>query len=449
MSDKSASLGARLRACRQSSGLSQQELAELSGLSVRAISDLERDRTRWPYRDSLHRLADALGLRGAVRADFLGSADRRLGRSAPGASAGPGPGEPGPAERRRAARRRVVPQCLPAAVPAFVGRQAELDALSGVLHQPGGTAVVSAIGGIAGVGKTALAVHWAHQVAGEFPDGQLFVNLRGFDPSETPLAPGDAVRVLLDALQVPADQLPRTVEGQLGMYRTLLAGKRMLVVLDNARDAAQLRPLLPGSPTCRVVVTSRNQLISLAAIEAARPLALGVLTDSEARQLLQYRLGPGRVTDDPAAAAQIIVSCARLPLALCTVAARAAIRPDISLERVAADLVGQPSLDAFTDGGDPAADVRAVSPGPTSSWCPGPPGPSGWRACTPAGTSSDVRSPPSPAWARSTLVSCSTGWPACAWSRTPARPGMACMTCCANTRVNSPPTTARRSGWPR
>jgi hypothetical protein len=342
-----------------------------------------------------------------------------------------------------------VPRCLPAAVPAFVGRRPELDALSGVLHQPGGTAVVSAIGGIAGVGKTALAVHWAHQVAGEFPDGQLFVNLRGFDPSETPLAPGDAVRMLLDALQVPADQLPRTVEGQLGMYRTLLAGKRMLVVLDNARDAAQLRPLLPGSPTCRVVVTSRNQLTSLAAIEAARPLALDVLTDSEARQLLQHRLGAGRVTDDPAAAAQIIVSCARLPLALCTVAARAAIRPDVPLERVAADLVGNPSLDAFTDGGDPAADVRAVF-----SWSYQQLAPAAARAFRLGGLHPG-RDLEHYSLAALTGVSAEhagqllDGLARVCMVQDAGRPGMACMTCCADTHVSSPPATARGSGWLR
>src|SRR5947207_2637075 len=139
---------------------------------------------------------------------------------------------------------------------------------------PGGTAVITAIGGTAGVGKTALAVHWAHQVAGESPDGQLYVNLRGFDPSGTPVTPEEAVRVLLDSLDVPATRRPQTIEAQLGMYRSLLAGKRMVVLLDNPRDAAQVRPLLPGAPTCRVIVTSRNQLTGLVATAAARPLLL-------------------------------------------------------------------------------------------------------------------------------------------------------------------------------
>jgi tetratricopeptide (TPR) repeat protein len=245
-------------------------------------------------------------------------------------------------------------------VPAFVGREDQLAVLSQVLNQPGGTAVVTAIGGTAGVGKTALAVQWAHQVAAEFPDGQLFVNLRGFDPSDPPVTSAEAVRVFLDALQIPAHQLPQTVEGQLGLYRSLLAGKRMLVVLDNARDVAQVRPLLPGSPTCRVVVTSRNQLTSLAAIEAARPLTLGVLTDAEARQLLRQRLGADRVDAEPDAVARIIAACAYLPLALSVIAARAAMRLDLSLAQVAEDLATRPDLDAFADGGDPAADVRAA-----------------------------------------------------------------------------------------
>src|ERR1700690_1036431 len=174
--------GARLRSGRHSAGLSQQELAERSGLSVRTISDLERGRTRWPYRDSVQRLADALGLRDGARAGFIATAGRRLAPAAAAASAGSPDGE-----GRRAPAGRGVPRQLPAAVPAFVGRRDQLAALSGLLDQPGGTAVITAIGGTARAGKTALAVQWAHQVAGQFPDGQLFVNLRGFTPSGPPL----------------------------------------------------------------------------------------------------------------------------------------------------------------------------------------------------------------------------------------------------------------------
>jgi tetratricopeptide (TPR) repeat protein len=349
VSEPAGRLGIDLRARRVAAGLSQEELAERSGLSPHTISNLERNRTRWPYRDTLQRLADGLGLRDEARAAFTAAAGLRRGRAAV---------VPVPAETASAGG-RVVPRQLPAPVPGFAGRQHELKLLSELLGRPGGTAVITALNGTAGVGKTALAVYWAHQVAGEFPDGQLFVNLRGFDPAGTPVMPADAVRVLLEALHVPADRLPVTVEAQLGLYRSLLAGQRKLIVLDNACDEAQVRPLLPDSPTCRVVVTSRNELTGLAAIEAARLLTLGVLTEAEALGLLGQRLGAERVGSEPGATARIISSCARLPLALSIIAARSAMRPDLPLAHIAADLTAQRDLEAFAAGPDPAADLRA------------------------------------------------------------------------------------------
>jgi transcriptional regulator with XRE-family HTH domain len=324
--------------------LSQQELAERSGLSIRAISNLESSRTRWPYPDSVGRLADALGLRDTQRAEFTAAARRRLGHDLE------------PAQRR--AGHVYVPRLLPASAPGFTGRTGELQTLSRMLDERGGT-LVTAVTGTAGAGKTALATHWAHRTAGEFPDGQLSVNLRGSAPSASPMTPSDAARVLLDALGVPARRVPETAEAQLGLYRSLLAGKKTLIIFDNARDSAQVRPLLPGSPSCRVVITSRNQLPGLTAIEGARPLTVHTLTSAEARQLLVRRLGPARLAADPPAADQIISSCGGLPLALCIVAARAELRPDLSLTRIAADLDSQPALDAFTDTTDPAADIRA------------------------------------------------------------------------------------------
>ena len=342
MGGEAGGFGALLRAHRRSAALSQEEMAERSGLAVRTISDLERGRTSAPFRSSLHRLADALDLSGTARAAFFTAAGRRLGPVTAAGNAAP------------------VPRLLPAAVPGFVGRKCELDALQRLIDQPGGTAVIAAIGGTAGVGKTALAVHWAHQVADEFPDGQLFLNLRGFDPSRAPVRSADAVRVFLDALDVRADRLPQSQEGQLGLYRSLLTGKRMLIVLDNARDVAQVRPLLPGAATCRVIVTSRNELVGLSAIEAARPLLLDVLTGDEARELLWQRLGEERVSADPEAAARIARSCASLPLALCVAAARASARPDLPLAQVAAALARGAGLFAPAGCADPAADVRSV-----------------------------------------------------------------------------------------
>jgi tetratricopeptide (TPR) repeat protein/transcriptional regulator with XRE-family HTH domain len=341
------SFGDVLRAHRDAATLTQEELAERAQLSVRAIADLERGRTARPRPDSVRRLAAALGLIEPALGQFhLAARGMPAAGSFSGESGGPD--------------NQVVPRLLPAAVPAFAGRRPELAVLSRMLDQPGGMAVITAIGGTAGVGKTALAIYWGHQVAAEFPDGQLFVNLRGFDPSGTPVVPADAMPVLLEALGVSPDRIPGALDAQAGLYRSLLAGKRMLIVLDNANDEAQVRPLLPGSLTCRVVVTSRNQLTGLAAIEAARLLMLDVLTGAEASELLQQRLGADRLSADPSAAAQIIRACAHLPLALSIIAARVAAVPGLSLTRVAQEVAGSPDLGEFSGGHDPAADVRIV-----------------------------------------------------------------------------------------
>ncbi|HEV2451177.1 MAG TPA: tetratricopeptide repeat protein [Streptosporangiaceae bacterium] len=257
-----------------------------------------------------------------------------------------------------------VPRQLPAAVADFTGRAAELAALTRILNEAcgdsPGTVVISAIGGTAGVGKTALALHWAHQVAGRFGDGQLYVNLRGFDPSGVPMAAADAVRGFLDALGVPPDRIPLQPEAQAGLYRSLLAGRRMLVVLDNARDERQVRPLLPASLGCLVIVTSRNRLGGLAAADGARLLSLDVLGHDEAVRMLAARIGAVRAAAEPAAAAEIVALCGRLPLALAVAAARAEARPDFPLAAVAAGLRDRDGrLDAL-DAGDPGSSVRAV-----------------------------------------------------------------------------------------
>ena len=270
-------------------------------------------------------------------------------------------GEPAPA-----ARPLVTPAQLPGDVAAFAGRDWQLRQLDGLLSRDGDSdataVVISAIAGTAGIGKTALAVHWAHRVADQFPDGQLYVNLRGFHPTGSVLGPAAAVRGFLDALGVPSPQVPATVEAQAGLYRSLLAGKRVLVLLDNARNAEQVRPLLPDAPGCVAVVTSRNQLGGLVAAGGAYPLTLDLLATEEARDLLARRLGANRVAAEPRAVEAIITRCARLALALAVVAARAAIHPRLSLAAVADQLhADSGDLDAFADAdADPATDLRSV-----------------------------------------------------------------------------------------
>ena len=256
----------------------------------------------------------------------------------------------------------VTPRQLPAKVPNFVGRAAELATLTKALDESGasGRSRIMAITGVAGVGKTTLAVHWAHRAAQCFPDGQLYVNLRGFDPSGSPVAAADAIRGFLTALSVPAEVIPAATDAQAGLYRSILADKRMLVVLDNARDPAQVRPLLPGSAGCLAVVTSRTWLAGLVAAEGARQLNLDVLDDAEAAELLTGRLGRGRTTAEPEALAELIAVCAGLPVALVIVAARAIGQPHLPLRVLAAELRDAKNrLDALTTG-DSATDVRSV-----------------------------------------------------------------------------------------
>ena len=257
----------------------------------------------------------------------------------------------------------VVPRQLPAAVRHFVGRADELKALTGMAghtDQQDRAVVIAAIDGMAGVGKTALAVHWAHQHAAQFPDGQLYVNLRGFDPSGSPVTIASAVRRFLDALAVPAARIPSDPDAQLDLYRSLLVGKRVLFVFDNARDGEQVRPLLPGAAGCMVLVTSRNRLPDLVALEGAIPLTLRLLTGDEARELLAHRLGAGRVTRQQPAADELIELCTRLPLALNLAAARAAVRPDDELDVLAAELRDAHRRLDLLSAGPGGADVRAV-----------------------------------------------------------------------------------------
>ena len=266
---------------------------------------------------------------------------------------------------------QVTPQQLPLGPSHFTGRKQELTVLAGLLGSAaraagtaaggtGGAMVLCVIDGMAGVGKTALAVHCARQAATVFPDGQLYVNLRGFDPSGTPMTSAEAIRGFLTAFQVAAELIPATLDAQAGLYRSLLAGQRVLVVLDNARDADQVRPLLPGSATCAVVVTSRNRLTSLVAHENARTLTLDLLTDAEAGELLTRRLGPERAWAESAAVAELTRLCGRLPLALAIAVARAGDRPGVPLASLATELRDAAGRLEALDVGDATASVRAA-----------------------------------------------------------------------------------------
>ncbi|WFE64289.1 helix-turn-helix domain-containing protein [Micromonospora sp. WMMD714] len=258
-----------------------------------------------------------------------------------------------------------VPRQLPPALPGFVGRAAQLDQLDAgrTGHDaPGRAGPTSTVvlSGTAGVGKTTLAVYWAHRVADRFPDGQLYVDLRGFDSTGAMVTPTEAVRGFLEALGVPPDRVPTHLSAQVGLYRSLLADRRMLVLLDNARDVDQVRPLLAGSPNCLCLVTSRHRLAGLITAEGARQITVDLLSTDEAWELLARRLGADRLTVEPAAVDEMIERCVRLPLALAVLAARGAAHPTFPLATIVAELREAPRLLDSFDGGDTGTDVQAV-----------------------------------------------------------------------------------------
>ncbi|EYT81938.1 regulator [Streptomyces sp. Tu 6176] len=327
--------GGLLREARQRALLTLESLAEASGVSVRAISDMERGRSL-PRQATLGELLDALRLEEGER--------RRLVRAA-----------------TRHSRR--VPRQLPPDLAVFRGREQALAAVRGFTSHMagrGGHVVISAIGGMAGVGKTTLAVHWAHEAAERFPDGQLYVNLRGFDADGQPLDPGEALGGFLRALDVPGEDIPSGAERRSALFRERAAALRLIVVLDNARDADQVRPLLPGSAGCLTIITSRDRLPGLAAAEGASLVSLDVWSREEAVTALAARIGEERCAAEPAAAAELVELCGCLPLAVAVVGAQLSTVPGMPLRVGVRELrETRPRLDALSVD-DGRVDVRAV-----------------------------------------------------------------------------------------
>jgi tetratricopeptide (TPR) repeat protein/transcriptional regulator with XRE-family HTH domain len=350
--------------------LTYRDLAERTGWSLTSIAEYFTAK-RLPPTDRFDALLVLLGADLAEQGALASARDRVDERRRNGH---PRLAESGSPQGRvddgapTVAKGAVVPRQLPPAVRHFGGRDrelAELARLTGLAGLPdgtraAGTVLVTAIGGTAGVGKTTLALYWAHQVADRFPDGNLYVNLRGFYPGGRAMDPAVATRHFLDALDVPPSRVPADPDAQTALYRSLLANRRMLIVLDNARDAAQVRPLLPAAPGCLVLITSRNLLSGLIAAEGAHPVMLDLFTVAEARQVLANRLGADRLAVAPDAVDEIVERCGRLPLALAVVAARAAAHPELPLAAVAEELAGaRGKLDVFADH-DPYTDIRAV-----------------------------------------------------------------------------------------
>src|SRR3984885_9399599 len=277
-----ASPGRWLRQRREDAGLSPEEVADQSGLSVRTVSNVERGSIRTPHPRTIRLLGETLGLP-------ANACDELIAPCRAGSRSGPVAPSLEPAQLAGTAG-FVVPRELPGQPRHFFGREDELATLSALADQvpdrAPGPVVISAIGGTAGVGKTALALQWAHQMAGRFPDGQLYVNLRGYGPGE-PMTAGEALTGFLRALGVPGPDIPAQTEQRAARYRGLLSGRRVLIILDNACEAGQGRPLLPAAPGCVTLVTSRNTLAGLVARDGAQRVDLDLLPMADAVGLLR------------------------------------------------------------------------------------------------------------------------------------------------------------------
>ena len=304
-----------LRTLRTRARLTQQELADAAGLSLRTVSNLERGAAASPRKETTRLLGDALGLIGAERERFETAARGQSQPSMPPAAA--------------------ALRSLPRDITGFTGRERELEQLTKAVLTAGGVVGIHAIGGMAGVGKTAFAVHAAYRLSGQFPAGQIFLPLHGHTPGRAPVDPADALASLLLAVEVPAAQIPPGLEPRSALWRDQVAGRPLLLVLDDAAGSEQVRPLLPGSGRSLVLVTSRRHL---SALDDATAVSLDTLPPGDAAVLLVRLAGrAGLDTGDPGVR-DLARLCGYLPLALGMVARQLRHHPAWSAAARAAEL---------------------------------------------------------------------------------------------------------------
>ncbi|MFI5496822.1 ATP-binding protein [Actinoplanes sp. NPDC051859] len=335
-----APFGVALRRLRRRRGLTQEQLAERAGLSVNAISALERGERRRPYPNTVRALTGALELDEQDAAALVGAAGQVEDSAA---AVLPRPGQ------------------LPVAIRSFVGRGEHLARMDGLLDavKPVGPQL-AVVHGTAGVGKTALAVAWAHRVRHVFPDGQFYVDLRGFD-EQPPTDPAAVLEDFLRAMGLGPEQMPSTLEGRAAMWRSVTGEQRILLVLDNASDETQVRPLLPASAGGMVVVTSRRSMLGLTVRDGAESIGLDVFTPAEAVSLVRAVVGADRADAEPAAVRELAELCARLPLAVRVASERAALQSQDPL-RVSIDQLSNEAyrLEVLSSGPDLGIAVRSV-----------------------------------------------------------------------------------------